>query len=133
MIRWFFDDTFAFFPGAVLPKELVGLKPDKLLAGRLQWDHLKICTLPYRTCRVNLESGHPGQEEGEMRSGFTFLVCEDERGDTRWPRTSPTILPNAIDVGFIYRAVGCVCLVTPPLRTGSRRLPSAPSQVRPRT
>jgi hypothetical protein len=27
-----FDDTFGFFPGAVLPKELVGLKPGKLLA-----------------------------------------------------------------------------------------------------
>jgi hypothetical protein len=28
--RQFFDDTFAFFPGAVLHKEFVGLKPDKL-------------------------------------------------------------------------------------------------------
>jgi len=29
--RRFFDDIFEFFPGAVLPKELVGRKSDKLL------------------------------------------------------------------------------------------------------
>jgi hypothetical protein len=33
MFRRFFDDTSAFFQGAVLPKELVGLKSDKLLVG----------------------------------------------------------------------------------------------------
>ena len=31
MFRGFFDDTFARFPGAVLPEELVGLESDKFL------------------------------------------------------------------------------------------------------
>ena len=47
--RRFFDDIFEFFPGAVLPKELVGLASDKLLGD--QWFAVRGTGIKQRTTR----------------------------------------------------------------------------------